>query len=149
MTDGIRSGVTPWRYVKYWLPPVAYAGLIFYLSSLSHPETLVPGLLTGFNDKVIHAGEYGVLGILCYRALRFGAGITARSALLLAIGTATLYGCTDELHQAFVPLREADGWDIAADLMGSAIAASGWAWLTGLHAASKGRTGEQSQIYHA
>ncbi|MEK6617166.1 MAG: hypothetical protein AABY90_00550, partial [Nitrospirota bacterium] len=51
----------------YWLPVAAYAGLIFYLSSLSQPEEYVPSLLEELGDKVLHAMEFGMLGILCYR----------------------------------------------------------------------------------
>ena len=117
-----------WVQLGYWLPPVVYVAIIFYLSSLSHPETLVPGLLPLFGDKLIHAGEYGLLGILCYRAFRYGSGLTTGTAVLMAIAAATLYGVTDEIHQAFVPLREADPWDLVADLAGSTVAALLWMW---------------------
>ena len=112
---------------RYWFPLTVYAGLIFYLSSLSHPEVYVPSLVMDLGDKILHAIEYGVLGILFYRVFRHAAGSwSAGHALLLAIIASATYGLTDELHQAFVPLREADGWDLLTDAIGAAIAA--WPW---------------------
>src|SRR5438067_12758568 len=114
---------------RYWLPVAAYAGLIFYLSSLSHPEEYSPLLFEELGDKVLHAMEYGLLSILCYRAFRHGAGDrAARYALLLAIVSTAAYGVTDEVHQAFVPLREAEAGDLLMDMIGAAIGATGWSW---------------------
>ncbi len=115
------------RLSLYWAPVVVYAALIFYFSSLSHPEDLAPPLFELLSDTVLHAVEYGILGVLCYRAFRYAAGAWgARSAILLAIVAATIYGLTDELHQAFVPLRQADALDLLTDLAGATIGAWGW-----------------------
>jgi VanZ family protein len=112
---------------RYWLPLAGYAGLIFYLSSLSHPEVYVPSVVMELGDKVLHAIEYGVLGILIYRVFRHSEGRrSSGQALLLAFAASAIYGATDELHQAFVPLREADGWDLLTDAIGGGVAA--WAW---------------------
>ena len=112
----------------YWTPAIGYAALIFFFSSLSLPEEYVPYPMMGLGDKVLHAIEYGVLGILMYRAFRYAAGAWSGSrALLLAVIASTTYGLTDELHQFFVPLREADVWDFLTDAVGSSIAAWGWA----------------------
>ncbi len=52
-----------------------------------------------------------------------------------------LYGVTDELHQLFVPLREPDPWDVAADTVGAAVAVLGMErWLTRRIAGSAGET---------
>lgn len=109
----------------YWLPVAAYAGLIFYLSSLPQPEQYAPSLFELLGDKLLHAVEYGILSVLCYRAFRYGAGMRAAShALALAILAASGYAVTDELHQAFVPTREPSGWDLLADAIGALVAAS-------------------------
>lgn len=114
---------------RYWLPVATYAALIFYLSSLSHPETYLPSALLELGDKTLHAIEYAVLGGLCYRAYRYGASPwAAYHAVVLAIMTATGYGLTDELHQAFVPFREADVWDLLTDAVGATIGAVGGYW---------------------
>jgi VanZ family protein len=44
---------------------------------------------------------------------------------VLAILTASAYGLTDEVHQAFVPLREASWQDWLADTIGATLAAVG------------------------
>ncbi len=61
------------RLSLYWAPVVVYAALVFYLSSLSHPEDLAPPLFELLSDTVLHAVEYGILGGLCYRAFRYAA----------------------------------------------------------------------------
>ncbi len=111
----------------YWVPVIAYAVLIFFVSSLSHPEETLPGFLEGLSDKFLHMLEYGLLGILFYRAFRYAAGPSlARYALVLAVLAATVYGCTDEIHQAFVPEREMEWWDLFADGAGATVGA--WIW---------------------
>lgn len=117
------------RTAWYWLPVFVYAGLIFFLSSLPHPEELAPTLFEIAGDKAIHVVEYGVLGILCYRAFRFAGGsYGAQYALRLAILAASLYGLSDETHQAFVPNRQSSGWDALADFVGATLASLGWRW---------------------
>lgn len=115
----------------YWGPVVLYAGLIFFLSSQSHPEQYVPNFfLLKSGDKVLHAVEYALLGFLCYRAFRHAAGAWGEHyAALMAVVAATVYGATDEWHQAFVPFREPDRWDLATDLLGAAVGALAWAWV--------------------
>ena len=69
----------------------------------------------------------GLLGVLCYRAFGSAAGAWGgRYALPLAIALAIFYGFTDELHQALVPEREADGWDFLADAGGATIGTVAW-----------------------
>ncbi len=112
----------------YWAPVALYAGVIFYLSAQSHPEEQLPSfLLKDVSDKVLHGVEYGILGLLCYRAFRWAAGpAVARQAVVLAIVTASVYGLTDEAHQIFVPFRESSWLDWLADTAGAAIGALSW-----------------------
>ena len=112
----------------YWVPVVLYAGVIFFLSAQSHPEDQLPSfLLRNVSDKVLHAVEYGILSLLCYRAFRRAAGpAAARQAVVLAILTASVYGLTDEVHQTLVPLREASWQDWLADTIGAVIGAMSW-----------------------
>ena len=127
-TVGDQAGRSAWmRSLVYWGPVVGYAGLIFYLSAQSRPDEDLPSILNFFNDKVLHAVEYAGLGGLCYRAFRWAAGpAVARQAVVLAIVTASLYGLTDEVHQAFVPLRETSWQDWLADTIGAVIGAISW-----------------------
>jgi VanZ family protein len=115
----------------YWVPVALYAGVIFFLSAQSHPEDQLPlFLLKDVSDKVLHAVEYGILSLLCYRAFRWAAGsAVARHAVVLAIVTASAYGVTDEVHQFFVPFRESSWLDWLADTIGAAIGAISWRFI--------------------
>ena len=115
----------------YWLPVALYAGAIFFWSSQSHPEEQLPSfLLKDVSDKVLHAVEYGILAVLCYRAFRWAAGpAVARQAVVSAIVVASAYGVTDEVHQFFVPFRESSWLDWLADTAGAAIGALSWQFL--------------------
>lgn len=102
-------------YLRY-VPAFLWMSLIFWLSSSPDIQgasgwiDLRPPL-----DKVAHALSFGVLASLFYFA-------TGRA--LLPVLLASLYGVTDELHQSFVPGRDADLWDWVADTIGAALAVS-------------------------
>jgi VanZ family protein len=104
------------RALTVWLPVVAWAAVIFALSS-------VPSLSTGLGtwDTVLrkgaHVTEYAILGALLYRALR-------REAPALAVGIA--YAATDELHQHFVRGRHASPVDVAIDALGVTLGMLVW-----------------------
>lgn len=113
---------------RYWLPPLLLAALIFWASGRpSHavaPLLPLPGL-----DKVAHFTTFGLLSLLLARALRHGGpSLPVRSAALLAVLLASLYGVTDELHQWLVPenRRTADVYDLVADSLGAAAFAFVW-----------------------
>jgi VanZ family protein len=73
-------------------------------------------------DKLIHVVEYAILGWLVRRAIAVGLDLPA-TPWWIAGALAALYGCTDELHQLFVPGRSGDGADAAADLLGGLLGA--------------------------
>ena len=91
-------------------------GLIFWLSS--SPDAQGAVLRPPF-DKLAHAGAFGLLALF----FRFATGRALLSVLL-----ASLYGLSDELHQAGVPGRDADGLDWVADTVG-ACTAVGIVWF--------------------
>ena len=130
MSDTAAQGAMG-QLLWYWMPVALYAGTIFYLSSQSHPEEQLPSfLLKDVSDKVLHAVEYGILAMLCYRAFRWAAGpAVARQAVVLAIVTASVYGITDEMHQLFVPFRESSWQDWLADTIGATIGVTSWRFL--------------------
>ena len=130
MRDATRQGAMV-QVFWYWVPVALYAGVIFFLSAQSHPEEQLPSfLLKDVSDKVLHAVEYGILALLCYRAFRWAAGpAAARQAVVLAIVTASVYGLTDEAHQFFVPFRESSWLDWLADTIGAAIGAMSWRFI--------------------
>lgn len=107
------------RRVALWIGVLLYLAAIFVLSSMPSP---LPSLTSRVNDKVLHAAEYGGLGLLLTLALE-AAGMRVRRAAVAALLAASLYGATDEIHQAFVPNRDADLRDWAADTAGAALGA--------------------------
>ncbi|MCK4648089.1 VanZ family protein [bacterium] len=100
-------------FMHYWVPVILYAGLIFTISSFPLPP---PKVEIPFVDKFIHLIEYGILGFLFYRALKVSR--LAKQVFVLAIIFSILYALSDEIHQYFVPGREFDLWDLAADSLG-------------------------------
>ena len=81
-------------------------------------------------DKLLHAATYGVLAGLAAWALAHGRlrEVSGRMALL-AWAIAAAYGASDEWHQFFVPGRQSDWHDLAADAAGAAaVAGALWAW---------------------
>lgn len=87
--------------------------VIFYFSSLSKP---IKYELPYGSDKVIHFIEYAVLGFLMAYSLK-NSGV--RRYVLFGWALASIYGITDEIHQSFVPMRDASAFDVFADGMGS------------------------------
>ena len=119
--------------LRYWGPVCAYAGLIFYLSSQPHPEEQLPSFVGLLSDKVLHVIEYAVLGAFFYLGFRWGADASWRPwAVPLAVLCASLYGGSDEIHQAFVPFRESSLLDWVADTVGAGIGAAAMARLATL-----------------
>jgi len=75
-------------------------------------------------DKVIHGIEYAILGLLLARSIFSSKPRFSNRSLIISIVTlATLYGISDEIHQAFVLGRNASFWDVLADGSGSLIGA--------------------------
>jgi VanZ family protein len=121
------------RVLWYFLPLVAYAALIFTLSSMSRPP--IPSIDLPHFDKVLHTAEYAGLGMLLCRALAMGGRwMSPGSALVGSLLVGALYGASDELHQMFVPFRQGDPFDFLADCLGTALGAGIFRgiWLRGL-----------------
>ena len=103
--------------------------LIFVLSSL---ELKVPGVRhLPLRDKAIHFVEYGVLGWLCAAAASGSWPSVARWRTgAFAVFVATLFGLSDEIHQALVPGRSSELGDLFADFVGALAGASAWNWFS-------------------
>lgn len=99
------------RFLRLWGPVILWAGLIFFLSSIS-------GLNSGLGGwdlllrKCAHATEYAILGLLLLRAV-------GRELPALILGVC--YATTDEIHQHFVANRHASPIDVAIDAAGVVI----------------------------
>jgi len=110
------------KFVKLYLPALAYMAAIFTLSSFHRvPLPYIDRLSV---DKIYHIIEYGILGFLLMRLLtleKFKIKTGGKILIVFAIGT--VYGITDEIHQYFVPGRYFSYWDIAVDSIGSSLGA--------------------------
>ena len=121
--EAVPGPLRRYKAVWRWGVLLGYMMCIFTLSGM--PGHSLPSVRV--SDKLLHAGEFGLLGILMCRALA-GHLLTwprARIAVLSALA-AILYGATDEFHQLFVPQRSADLVDLGADSLGATLAAWGW-----------------------
>jgi VanZ family protein len=103
--------VTARHPVLVWLPILLWAALIFALSS-------IPSLNSGLGTwdyvlrKCAHMTEYAILAVLLWRAV---------GSELPALGLASAYAVTDELHQTFVAGRHGSPIDWAIDTAGALI----------------------------
>lgn len=103
-----------------WLPALVYMALIFILSSI--PTLASYSKHLPFRDKGAHFLEYAMLGALTTHAAgRTFPELHRGRVFLFGVMLATLFGVSDELHQAFVPGRRADFGDIIADLLGAIV----------------------------
>jgi VanZ family protein len=136
---------------KYWLPVLVWMVVIYSASgdrkSVQHSSRLIEPLLRWLfphlaNEtvwqivwlvrKCAHLTEFAILALLVWRALgaspapgtRTWSWGLARNAWLFVL----LYAASDELHQWFVPNRQASGWDVLIDSSGAAAGLIGlWA----------------------
>jgi len=109
------------RAAVAFLPALAYAGVIFYLSAQPNPLPFLPRSILA-QDKILHLVEYGGLATLLTWGLR-SLRVAPRRAFLIALLVASGYGASDEIHQYFVPNRECDVYDWMADTAGAALGA--------------------------
>jgi len=98
----------------HWLPPLMLMAVIFYLSSLPTLPSAPGPWLDAFLKKLTHAAEYALLFVLLLRAWRHH--LSADQALRAALVTTALYAVSDEWHQAFVPGRKANRYDVLIDI---------------------------------
>ena len=119
MVDRTPGELTRRRFLLYWLPVLVWAGLIFWLSSLSvTPEPQAVREFPGWSQQA-HFTLFLVLGALLYRAAATPQA-SGGSNILLPVVVGALYAISDEAHQAFVPGRQADVLDFAVDCAGLA-----------------------------
>jgi VanZ family protein len=105
----------------WWALAIGWALFLRFLGSRP-PDAIPDGpwVFPGF-DKCLHAGFYAMLGLLWARAI---APRRAGIALLIGAGAGLIWGGFDEWMQARSGIREADLYDLAADVVGAA--AGGW-----------------------
>jgi VanZ family protein len=138
---GIERPRTALRVALAWLPALAYMALIWWLSSIPI-ELPLPSI--PWRDKLAHVIEYGLLGLLVARAVRGTWPLLqpARAVLVAALITAG-WGYLDELHQAFVPGRDANAFDLLADAIGAVLGAASYGVLLVLIKARSTRSSDR------
>ena len=107
------------KLFSYLLPILAYAGLIFALSSQSQ----LPEMPSGQFDKLAHCIEYAILAWLLARA-QVGYSVEVRRAWRVAVALSILYAASDEFHQMYTPHRAPELLDFLADSAGAILGAS-------------------------
>ncbi|HWH71624.1 MAG TPA: VanZ family protein [Candidatus Sulfotelmatobacter sp.] len=132
-------------FLKSWLPVLVWMAVIFSASgdraSLQHSSRLIGPIVhwlfpqaseATLHEVIVavrkgaHLTEYAILALLIWGALRNRAEppprpwqwSTAASTVLLVM----LYAASDEIHQHFVPSREASVVDVLIDTTGGALA---------------------------
>lgn len=109
-----------------WLAPVAWAALIFWISSSEGPVEDLPVLpLNGLLWNLAHPFVFGVLALLVVPLMPRRPLGELRWTAMTGIGAlwttalVVLYGFTDELHQSTVPGRDASLFDVLSDGVGA------------------------------
>jgi VanZ family protein len=105
------------KFFAYWFPIFVFCLLIFIQSSRPSPDIT---LHWPFVDKVLHFSAYALLSTLFLRAFNTTRiKNNLKLIFILSVLLSSLYGISDEIHQSFVPYRNADIMDALADILGS------------------------------
>lgn len=144
------------KSIRIWLPPIAWAAMIFVFSGGPFSgertggivEPLLRFFFPGLSDSAVHiihllirklghVAEYFVLGVLVMRSLRerYRPKLSRRHAVI-AVALTSLYAVSDELHQLWVPHRSASVMDVVIDIIG-AIGGTFWFYMRN-HNTSRG-----------
>nr|MBF0221016.1 VanZ family protein [Desulfobulbaceae bacterium] len=110
MTSGVR-----------YLPALGVMVTIFIASHIPGDKLHPPSLL-GY-DKFWHALEYAVLALTLLYA---GKKKPSSRQNIFILFFCVAYGISDEIHQLFIPLRDASILDVWADSVGALLAICGW-----------------------
>ncbi|NWG14448.1 MAG: VanZ family protein [Acidobacteria bacterium] len=106
------------HFLIYRMPVLVYMVLIFYMSS-GPVDTRIAGELP---DWLLHGAAYLVLYLLAFWAVHEGMRPRpGRGGFVLPLLVTVLYGVSDEIHQGFVPARDASARDAIADAAGALL----------------------------
>ncbi len=109
-------------FAFYYLPLLAWMGLIFYFSSLSgFGRQYSPDIYFYITRKGAHLIEFFILTILFIRIIKFYE-IKNTKTYFASILFSLAYAFSDEVHQLFVIGREGKFFDIGIDLIGIILA---------------------------
>ncbi|MEP6667827.1 MAG: VanZ family protein [Chthoniobacter sp.] len=112
-----------WFRIFCWCTVVAWAGIIFYLSTLSAAEVEQMNI-THWWDKALHFIAFSAGGVVMAFALRRNTQWSWKKIVLINTLAVSAYGWSDEWHQQWTPGRSAkDVGDWTADTLGGAAGA--------------------------
>jgi len=103
---------------------VAHMLAVSWLSSRGQGQ--LPDGPWSASDKLTHASVWAVLGVSLALAARRPRWRTALIAIVIATG----FGALDEIHQSFVPGRDASVFDLLADAVGATVGALAVTWYS-------------------
>lgn len=109
-------------HTRYVLLALAYAGAIYWLSSLSSLGVDGHHRLVQVGSKLVHVALYGGLAFLLLKGVMRGQATREATWLHsgLAFAASAILAVLDEWHQSFVPGRRASVNDLLLDLIGIA-----------------------------
>jgi hypothetical protein len=103
--------------LRQWIPFIVWVALIFVVSSIPRLSGEVFGMPRG-SDKAAHFIEYAILAFLFYRGERGERWRMGVPAWLLVIAAGLAIALIDEYHQRYIPGRDSNILDLAADAAG-------------------------------
>ena len=103
-----------------YIPFVVVCSVIYRLSSMSHPP--IPIFMKFSNgDKILHMAAFFIVGFTAVLPLAFTKRFLGFSLALRALALAAMYAAADEIHQAYVPMRQSSYLDFVADIVGAIL----------------------------
>lgn len=112
-----------WLRIFCWFAVFAWAGTIFYLSTLTGSEVERINAMHWW-DKALHFIAFSAGGVVMAYTLGRTTGWSTKRIVLVTTLAVSAYGWTDEWHQQWVPGRSAkDVGDWTADTLGGATGA--------------------------
>lgn len=117
--------------INRYFPVIAWAGLIFFFSSLQTVPSPQDTILNFVLKKSAHIFEYAVLYWLTFRAVNFNepdgevyetSPQKKRVDYLSPLIFTLIYAIFDEIHQSFIPNRHAKLYDVGFDSVGALLA---------------------------
>lgn len=108
------------KIIRYWVPPVIWMTIIFYLSSQQKVSITYTYVFDFMIFKALHMIEYAILYFLLFRGFYSidGQQLTINNKLIFPLFLAILYAVLDEFHQTFIPTREGRIRDVVIDASG-------------------------------
>jgi VanZ family protein len=111
--------------LRWRIALVLWMGSIYALTSLPGTDADTTekafGVLNYLVRKAAHLTEFAVLAALWYASIEGGLRRWRARAAAAAWSLASLYGLSDEVHQAFVPNRSPSGYDVVLDSAGALL----------------------------